>query len=72
MSDEWLELANINFDKVIMHGRITEGFDEFRVRREREIEQVLTDAQKQAVNDLQIKHNDQMRKLLRSFIAEAS
>ncbi|WP_404480007.1 hypothetical protein [Novosphingobium sp. BL-52-GroH] len=68
MPEEWFDLAYINFDKVILHGRITTGHDEFRVRREAEVEQVLTDEQKDAVQELKIKHNDELNALLSSFV----
>lgn len=68
MSEEWLEIAYINFGKAILHGRVTEGIDEFRVRKEREVEQVLTDEQKRAVEALNTKHEIAMSKLLRSFV----
>lgn len=68
MPEEWFDLAYINFDKAILHGRITAGRDEFGVRREAEIEQVLTDEQKDAVQELKIKHNDEMNALLSSFV----
>jgi len=66
-----LEIAYINFNKAIVHGRITDGLDEYRVRKEREIEQVLTDEQKAKVEDLQIRQRDELHKLLRSFVAPA-
>lgn len=71
MPEEWLEIAYINFNKAIVHGRITDGLDEYRVRKEREIEQVLTDEQKAKVEDLQIRQRDELHKLLRSFVAPA-
>lgn len=72
MPEEWLEVSYINFDKAIMHGRVTDGKDEFGVRREREIEQVLTEAQRGSVNDLAADQRDEMTKLLRSFVADQS
>lgn len=70
MPEEWLELAHINFDKTILHGRVTAGRDEFRVRQEREIEQVLTVDQKAAWQSLSERHHDEMQKLLRSFVTD--
>ena len=60
MENEWLDLAYINFDKVIMHGQIAESAVQ--------IEQVLTQEQKEQVYDLNEKHQREMRKLLRSFV----
>lgn len=68
MPEEWLEIAYINFSKAILHGRVTDGFDEYRVRKEREIEQVLTEEQKEQVSDLQIRQGVEMTKLLRGFV----
>ena len=65
MENEWLDLAYINFDKVIMHGQIAEsGYTTVQ------IEQVLTQEQKNQVYDLNEKHEREMRKLLRSFVSE--
>lgn len=61
MENEWLDLAYINFDKVIMHGQIV---DHTTV----EIEQALTQEQKNKVYDLNEKHQREMRALLRSFV----
>ena len=62
MESEWLDLAYINFDKVIMHGRIMQN------NREIEIEQILTQEQKNKVYDLNANHERELRALLRSFI----
>lgn len=70
MPEEWLELAYINFDKTILHGRVTAGRDDNGVRREREVEQVLTDDQKEAVIDLNERHSREMLSLLRGFVVE--
>lgn len=58
MENEWLDLAYINFDKVIMYGQIVTV----------EIEQVLTQEQKNQVYDLNERHQREMRALLRSFV----
>ena len=68
MPEEWLDVAYINFGKAILHGRITDGYDEYRVRKEREIDQVLSDEQKEALYDLNTKHDRETQKLLRSFV----
>lgn len=68
MENEWLELAYINFDKVIMHGQIV-VYPTTNLRLiQRTIEQVLTQEQKEQVYDLNEKHEREMRKLLRSFV----
>lgn len=66
MENEWLDLAYINYEKVIMHGQITEIVD--CISRSVQIEQVLTQEQKELIEDLNYKHEREMRKLLRSFI----
>ncbi len=67
MPEEWFEVAYINFDKAILHGRVSDGFDEFRCRKERMIEQVLTEEQKKQIEDLNFKHDNEMQQLLRGF-----
>lgn len=67
MESEWFDIAYINFDEAILHGRIDEGEDEERVRRERTIRVVLNEDQKRAVEDLNFKHEREMKKLLRGF-----
>lgn len=62
MSNEWLEIAWINFTKAIMHGQYVDG------TVERQVEQTLTDEQVEAVQDLNAKHDAEMFKLLRSFL----
>lgn len=74
MPEEWFEVAYINFDKAILHGRVmeetTEKYGTFirGVKRERMIEQVLTDEQKNAIVDLNERHQDEMQALLKSFV----
>lgn len=68
MPEEWFEVAYINFDKAILHGRMTAGFDEYRVRQERYLEQVLTDDQKRQIEDLNFAHDQKMQSLLKSFV----
>lgn len=65
MENEWLDLAYINFGKVIMHGQIVDPI----FLRSVEIEQVLTQEQKEQVYDLNEKHEREIRSLLRSFIS---
>ncbi len=62
MSNEWLELAWINFTKAIMHGQyLDDGV-------ERTVEQVLTDDQREKVYALNERHEAEMYALLRSFL----
>lgn len=74
MPEEWFEVAYINFNKVILHGRIMEDTVQKRgtfiqgTKRERYIEQVLTDEQKRQIEDMNEEHREAMQKLLRSFI----
>lgn len=63
MSNEWLEIAYINFEKAIMHGQIV--VDDYQTIQ---IEQVLTQEQKTQIEDLNWKHECEMRSLLKSFV----
>lgn len=68
MPEEYFDVAYINFDKAILHGRIRGGMDANRCVIEAMIEQVLTDDQKSAIEDLNFKHQMAMDKLLSSFV----
>ena len=73
MENEWLDLAYINFSKVIMHGQIVKDGKWIPELNRHDIvtvqiEQVLTQEQKDQVYDLNEKHQREMRKLLRSFV----
>lgn len=75
MPEEWFEVAYINFDKAILHGRIMKNQiistgSMAAVRVERYVEQVLTDEQKRQIEDLNSDHELAMQKLLRSFVSE--
>lgn len=77
MPEEWFEVAYINFDKAILHGRVMEETSESggtflrgTFKRERYIEQVLTVEQKRQIEDLNFEHDQAMQKLLRSFVNE--
>lgn len=70
MPEEWFEVAYINFDKAILHGRIRVGFVGYDRPTEKMIEQVLTDHQKRQIEDLNEDHREAMQKLLRSFVNE--
>lgn len=71
MPEEWFEVAYINFDKAILHGRVMGERDENLCRKEIMIEQVLTKEQKRAIEDLNFEHDQAMQKLLRSFVSES-
>ena len=58
MEAEWLEVAYINFDKVIMHGESKNGI----------VEQELTKEQKYLVFDMNTRHSREMHELLRTFL----
>jgi hypothetical protein len=58
LESEWLEIAYINFDKAILHGKSENGI----------VEQELTQEQKEQVWGLNEKHALETRKLLRGFL----
>jgi hypothetical protein len=62
MNNQWLELAWVNFTKAILHGQYVDGFIE------REVEQILTDAQRELVYEQNEKHKQEQFALYRSFI----
>jgi len=68
MPEEFFDVAYINFDKTILHGRITVGKDEYGCRKEASVEQVLTEDQKKSLRKLQSKHHDEIDALLSSFV----
>lgn len=73
MPAEWFEVAYINFDKAILHGRIMKNVinstgSMSRPRVERMIEQVLSSEQKRQIKDMNEEHRVAMQKLLRSFV----
>ena len=68
MPEEWFDVAYINFDEAILHGRARDGRDEFGVNRERDVRVTLTDAQKRQIEDMNSDHQMAMQKLLRSFV----
>jgi hypothetical protein len=65
VSNEWFEIAWINFTKAILHGQYVD--DDGTIK---EAEQVLTVDQREAVYALNERHADEMTTLLRSFIAK--
>jgi hypothetical protein len=63
MSNEWLEIAWINFTKAILHGQVVDG------TTERQVDLILPAEQVERIQDLNAKHEAEMFKLLRSFLA---
>lgn len=68
MPEEFLDTVVINFDKVIVHGRIADVYDENRFRKTKEIEQVLTKEQVSQLEELYYEQNVTLQKLLKSFV----
>ncbi|WP_397604998.1 hypothetical protein [Sphingorhabdus sp.] len=68
MPEEYFDVAYINFDKAILHGRIRGGLDANRCVIEAMIEQVLTEEQKREIEDLNFEHQVAMNKLLSRFV----
>lgn len=75
MPEEWFEVAYINYDKAILHGRVMAmvpyehpALNRAFTRMPQDIEQVLTDEQKDAIVELNEKHRDEMQVLLKSFV----
>lgn len=69
MSEDWYDLAYINFDEVILHGRRKSGVDEFGVSIERDVRVVLSSEQWEAVERLSSRHQTEMQNLLRGMAA---
>lgn len=69
MDNEWLDVAYINLDEAILHGRVVDGRDVFGVTLEREVRVTLTDEQKTQIEDMNFKHQLEMRKLLKGFVS---
>lgn len=63
MSGEWFQLAWINLTKAILHGQCIAANGAAI-----EIEQVLTDEQREQVYKLNDRHADELERLLRSFV----
>jgi hypothetical protein len=68
MPEEWFEVAYINFDKAILHGRATVGQDEFGCRKAADVEQVLTGEQKEQLVELNERHARETERLLAGFV----
>ena len=62
MSNEWFDVAWINFSKAILHGQLVD-----QDGREITIERILTEEQAEMVQALNELHRTQMDGLLRGF-----
>ena len=62
MENEWLDVAYINFDKAILHGQVIQG------QQEVEVEQVLTKDEIRLIQDLNFKHQCEMKAVLRVLV----
>lgn len=60
MSEDWFDIAYINFDEAILWGRRADQTD---------VRIVLSDEQKRTVEDMNERHRAEMQKLLREFAA---
>ena len=69
MSEEWFEVAYINFDEAILWGRMTAGQDEEGVRQECEVRIELSADQRRQIEGMQGRHHAEMQKLLRAMAA---
>lgn len=67
MPEEYFDVAYINFDEAILHGRIRLGRDENFVAQEKQVRLTLTDEQKKQIEDLNFEHEMAMTKLLSGF-----
>lgn len=68
MPEEYFDVAYINFDKAILHGRLAGGRDQFGCRTNVYVEQVLTDEQRADISDLEAKHQLEMSRFLASLV----
>ena len=67
MPEDYFEVAYINFDEAILHGRARGEIDASGVRKEREVRIVLSAEQKRAIEDMNSRHQREMQKLLREM-----
>lgn len=58
MENEWLDVAYINFDKVILHGRV----DDLPV------DKVLTAEQMEVLSGVNFKHQCELQAVLKGFL----
>jgi hypothetical protein len=61
MSDEWYDIAWINFTKALLHGQVCEG---------QPVEKWLTETQIELVYDLNERHKAEKDALLRKFAVQ--
>jgi hypothetical protein len=71
MPEEYFDIAYINFDEAILHGRIMGGRDEQGFRREIAVRVTLDDDQMASIEALNERHRREMDRLL-SGIAHAA
>lgn len=62
MSNEWFEIAYINFAEAILHGQMV-GED----GKEVEVRKVLSDEQKAIIIEINERHRDELNAVLRSM-----
>jgi hypothetical protein len=67
MPEEYFDVAYINHNKAVLHGRVRAGRDADGCSVERYVEIVLTDEQKCEIERLNCRHDTIMQNLLRSF-----
>ena len=73
MPEEYFDVAIINFDEAILHGRVTAGRDEYGCRLERDVRITLDEHQKGAIEEMQARHHDELQSLLSAMAhAEAA
>lgn len=71
MPEEYFDVAYINFDKAILHGRAVYRTKQ-GVRLETEIEQVLSEDQREKLIELNDRYHRERDKLLSSFVDRAA
>lgn len=68
MPEEWFDVAYINFDEAILHGRMRDDTAEHRVLRN--VRVTLNEEQKRSIEDLNSRHQHEMNKLLRTMVEQ--
>lgn len=69
MESEWFDVAYINYDEAILHGRVNAGRGADGVNIEHDVRVVLTDEQKRDIEALNFKHQCERKALLRTMAA---
>lgn len=65
MSEEWFDVSYINFDEAILHGQYKAGKDAPVVA----VRAILSGQQKQALEEMNFRHQQETQTLLRSMVA---